>query len=263
VDYLNMVAPGEPVIFVGTNQIAGLNGKALTTTWHNKPIARRLESANSIEELLGVVNDFKVQYFISPNPENSVMPVPMFGPFLSAFTDPEYWSGTFYVAKLKGEFTGDGGVRRAREIHANEAAILPSLTFTPLSTVPLAAGYHDDSDPNLIYHGQWDHTKIYPKAYGASISYSTVIGGALEFSFIGQKLTYVHTRAFNRGKANVNIDGKDVAVIDQYAPGVEWQSATTWSGLAPGVHHVVIRVMPDKHAESEGFYIDVDAISVR
>jgi hypothetical protein len=265
VDHLNDTAPGEAVIFIGTNQIAGLNGRALTSTWHNKPIARRLETANSIEELLKVANDFKVQYFITPNPENSALPLPMFGPFLTAFTQPDYRSGSFYIAKLKSDFAGDAGLRHAREIQANETASLASLQITPLraSRPTLAAGYYDDDDPKLIYHGPWEHTKQYPKARGSSISYSTAIGGALEFSFVGRELTYVYTRAYNRGKASVNIDGEDVAIIDQYGPGIDWQIAKSWSGFSPGIHDVLIRVLPEKDPASEGFYIDVDAINIR
>jgi hypothetical protein len=36
VDQLNREHPGEPVVFTEMNQIAGLRGRAYTTTWHNE-----------------------------------------------------------------------------------------------------------------------------------------------------------------------------------------------------------------------------------
>jgi hypothetical protein len=256
VDYLNRTAPGEPAMFIATNQIAGFNGPALTSTWHNRPFALRLGKAESAGEILRIANDFHTRYFISPVAESAALSLPTFEQFRTAFTEPEYRNGTFYLSRLKNA--------------GNDAAVAETLQPMPQELSPvtepavvLAVGDYDDGDNRLVYHGRWAHDAPYPKAYGSTISFSNAIGASVEFSFTGSEVTYVYTRANNCGKASVTIDGKAVETIDGYASDSDWQVRKTWSGLVPGAHRVQIRVLPEKNPASEGFFVGIDAVNIR
>ena len=61
------------------------------------------------------------------------------------------------------------------------------------------------------------------------------------FLFYGNKITYLFTKAFNRGKVSVEIDGHARGVIDLYSKDALWQSQTAFDHLGPGPHAIVIR----------------------
>ena len=100
------------------------------------------------------------------------------------------------------------------------------------------------------------------------LSYSgQYAGGALDpaaatFAFTGESVTYFYTKAHNRGKAGITIDGTDLGNVDLFAPSglIEWQASTRFSGLGLGIHHLHISALQDKNPRSEGHFIDVDAI---
>jgi len=75
-------------------------------------------------------------------------------------------------------------------------------------------------------------------------------------------LTYLYTKAPNRGMADVVIDGVRKATLDLYSPKVEWQSRTTYK-LGSGRHVAVITVLPKKNPKSADRFIDVDAFEVQ
>jgi hypothetical protein len=55
-------------------------------------------------------------------------------------------------------------------------------------------------------------------------------------------LTYVFTRAANRGIAAITIDGINQGDLDLYSPEPQWQSSARFTLLGPGRHLLVIRV---------------------
>jgi hypothetical protein len=94
------------------------------------------------------------------------------------------------------------------------------------------------------------------------LTYSDTPGSGIGFAFTGTALTYIFTRAPNRGMAEVVIDGASQGVVDLYAPRAEWQSRLKFGGLAPGKHVAVIRVVGRKRPEAEGTFVDLDCFEV-
>jgi hypothetical protein len=94
------------------------------------------------------------------------------------------------------------------------------------------------------------------------VTYSNVPGSEIRIAFQGGLLTYVYTKATNRGKADILIDGVHRATLDLYSPETEWQSRATFKEAA-GQHLAVITILPDKNPKSSDRFIDVDAFEVQ
>src|SRR5208337_2140955 len=73
---------------------------------------------------------------------------------------------------------------------------------------PVARGLYDDFNPAIVFTAVWTHDRRFSDAMHGTISYSNDDGAAFRLRFTGSEITYVHTRAFNRGIAEVLIDGK-------------------------------------------------------
>jgi hypothetical protein len=75
------------------------------------------------------------------------------------------------------------------------------------------------------------------------------------FRFRGDAISYVYTKASNRGQADISIDGVRKMTVDLYSPVTLWQSRTTLAHLGPGEHLLTLTVLP-------GGFVDVDAFEV-
>ena len=83
----------------------------------------------------------------------------------------------------------------------------------------------------------------------------------MRLAFTGQGVTYVFTRTFNRGFAEVRIDGTDCGSIDLYSQKTEWQASRRFA-VAPGRHEIEVRVAGRKSPASAGQFVDVDGFVV-
>ena len=68
-------------------------------------------------------------------------------------------------------------------------------------------------------------------------------------------MTYVYTKAPNRGSAAVMIDGIARPNLALRSATVEWQKQTVYAGLGEGRHEIEIRVVDG--------YVDIDALLAR
>jgi hypothetical protein len=139
----------------------------------------------------------------------------------------------------------------------------PASGARPFRSKACEPGLIDDQDPRLRYKGQWVPLRQFGQACGGTLSYTDAPGAEVTLPFHGTSVTYVFTRAYTRGLAEVLIDGTRREVIDEYAPGVEWHSEATYDGLAPGPHTITIRVLHTKAANSRAFDVDLDGFLVR
>ncbi|MEZ0395395.1 MAG: CARDB domain-containing protein, partial [Anaerolineales bacterium] len=123
---------------------------------------------------------------------------------------------------------------------------------------PLPLGYHDDTDPRIVYSGAWT-TWTSDDLYGGSAHYSLAQGSTADFIISGSKLTLIYTKDDEYGEMDVYVDGVYLATIDQNSVATFFQQ--TWSSpdLGPGPH--VIRLV--QKAEGNYDLIEVDAIRVR
>jgi len=120
----------------------------------------------------------------------------------------------------------------------------------------------DDTNWSIAYSGDWVRGE-YANALNGTLTYALQPGASIKFSFEGTGVTYVYTKAFNRGLAAVFIDGERRGIVDLYSQKIEWQSKTTFEGLKPGPHNIEIRVTGQHNPASNASYIDVDALLVQ
>jgi hypothetical protein len=123
-------------------------------------------------------------------------------------------------------------------------------------------GVVDDFDPRIRYEGRWLADKQFSQAANGTITYSDRTGAAFQFEFEGRAVTWVFTRAFNRGKARVLLDGREVAVVDLYSPSTAWQQRATFHAAAEGKHVLRVEVLGEKNPASAGTHVDVDQLEV-
>ena len=123
-------------------------------------------------------------------------------------------------------------------------------------------GIYDDFDPAIEFHGPWIPDKAWPRTHSHTVTYCNVPGSEVRFAFRGSLLTYVYTKAANRGMADIVIDGVHTAALDLYSPEPEWQSRTSFR-LSAGPHVAVITILPGKNPKSKDRFVDVDALEVR
>ena len=82
-------------------------------------------------------------------------------------------------------------------------------------------------------------------------------GSSVEFPFDGTSICWTGKKFDDAGKAQVSIDGKDIAVVDQYDP--KRDAPFTWeqSGLAEGKHTLKLTLLAEKNEASKGNFINV------
>jgi len=138
----------------------------------------------------------------------------------------------------------------------------PSLI--PRDTSPLPPGTWDDLDRRIEYTGAWIHDPQFTQPLAGTVTYSSVPGDSLRLSFTGSAITYIYTKALNRGIALVLIDGKEQARIDMYSPETIWRAETVFPVIRSraGGHTLEVRVLENKDPASSGTYVDLDGIVV-
>jgi hypothetical protein len=140
-------------------------------------------------------------------------------------------------------------------------------TFRPSDCAPVnvqpiqVTGTFDDVSDDIHYAGAWNHGS-FPPAAGGTVSYSNSPGAVASVSFEGSELTYVYSKAFNRGIAGVKLDGIARGDIDLFSPKIAWQARTVFRDLPPGKHTFELTVSGRKDAAATDRYVDVDALIV-
>jgi hypothetical protein len=129
-----------------------------------------------------------------------------------------------------------------------------------LATVP--PGHYEDRDQRVEYKGKWWPDHQFPQSSDQSITYSDKQGDTFRFAFNGSAITYVFTKALNRGIAEVRIDGGPAVRINQYSRATQWQAKQRFGGLSSGNHTLEVRVSGEKDAASGGLFVDLDAFDV-
>ena len=234
VAYLNRAHRGAPVAFFETNAIAGLEGPAFTSTWHTPEFSRRVSEADSPQACVRLMREYGTSFVVAPGPGSDVgvasFPVEA---FLRNCVEQEYRAGTFYVARVHDDNT-------CREDQPGP---------------PAPSGKYDDVDLSIVYSGAWTRGR-FPQAAHGTVTYSNAPNASFRFQFTGSEVTYIYSRAFNRGAVEVLIDGVSQGKLNLYSKPILWQSATRFRCAGPGPHILEVR-------NTGRAFIDVDAIEVR
>ena len=237
IDHLNRTAPGEPVAFFDGDPVAGLQAPAYSDTWHSEHFWKRLRDSASPEEAAALFEELGIRHAIAPLTREAAYPVVR--SFLQQRMEPTgVTSGRFGIFDL-----------------AAAPVVEPGAPASP--------GEYDDPDRRIEYTGAWLHDRQFAQASRGSITYSNTPGDAARFWFRGGGITYVYTRAFNRGIARVSIDGRERALIDLYSHETQWQARSVFRGLGEGTHSIDVRVTEQKNASSSDRYVDLDGFIVK
>ena len=233
----NQTHPGSILLLATDTNIADVRGEVLENSWHQWNVAVSIQHAFELPAMQSLFDGWKVKYFIAPARGSATpMQPPSLRHFLDSCTAPEYELGGWALTRLTGECPG-------LESHA------------------WPAGTYDDSNSAVRFSGPWQHESLYNGAFLGTISFSDAPGAQAKFAFNGQAVTYVFTRTFNRGFADVRIDGTDSGSIDLYSPKTEWQASRRFA-LTPGRHAIEIRVAGRRSPASSGQFVDVDGFVV-
>ena len=237
-DHLNRTEPGKPVALFTGDGIAGLNAPAYTNTWHSEVYWSRVREARFPREIRDILRELQIQTMVAPVSFES--PFPVVRSFLRQWAEPI------------GVQQEDLGI-----FHLRDRPVLLRE-----DTQPLPLGAWDDLDDRIEYLGRWLHDRQFPQTSGQSVTYSGDVGDSFGFKFTGSKITYIYTKAANRGRALVLIDGHEAARIDMYSAETQWQARTVFEKLGDGTHSFEVRILEDKDPRSAGRAVDLDGIVV-
>jgi len=242
IDRLNRTAPGEPAALFSTDATADLKALAYTDTWHSELYWNRVRFANTPQEIAAVMNELGVRHVIAPaSREAGSAPI---HDFLERWLDPDGPP----IASQAGAF----GAFRLR---TTPLAI-------PADTKPFGPGTYDDAVDGIEHSGGWIFDRQFAQAAHSTLSYSDAPGDFLRFQFSGSGIRYIYTKTFNRGIAQVSIDGAERARVNLYAPRTLWQTSSEIRGLSAGVHTFELRVTGQKDPRSSGRFVDFDGFVV-
>ena len=129
--------------------------------------------------------------------------------------------------------------------------------------VPVPPGRYDDLGLHIRYRSDWSHDLQFASAANHSLSYSDEPNASFQFAFRGSAVTWVYTKAANRGIAEAFVDGRSVGQVDLYSPRTVWQSRTVFGSLSAGKHLLEVKVLNRKNPLSSGTYVDLDELIVQ
>ncbi|NTU74488.1 hypothetical protein HGB07_10290, partial [Candidatus Roizmanbacteria bacterium] len=114
----------------------------------------------------------------------------------------------------------------------------PTTEITMVIPEILKKGKYDDRNTKLVFSGNWKQRKV-SRTYKSTESYTTEIGSSVTFTFEGTRAFLYFNKNKGYGIATVNIDGTDIAEINQVAK--KSYKNKTWISpkLDPAVKHTV------------------------
>jgi hypothetical protein len=242
--WFNRAHPRASVLLTQDSSIAGLTGEVYENHWHQWNTMDQIRRADGVAGIRRLLDQWKVRYLIARKPTVTQYARPLaLRDLLDQCTVAEYAFGEFFAARLE-------PVCRA----AATLPVDPALTAKP--------GTYDDLDPAILLRGDWERSDQYEQAFQHSVSYTDIPGAEIRFAFEGAELTYVFTKAVNRGIAAITIDGIDQGSVDLYSVKPKWQSSVHFTP-GPGRHLLVIRVTGRSRPAAIGKFVDLDALQVK
>jgi hypothetical protein len=249
VDQLNRQYPGEGALFLGTMEIAGLRGEAWSDGWHSYRFIQRVEALKTDVDVLRLFRELGLRHFIFPSPAGGI-PVreAQVRRFLEDFTQPEADRGSMRLSTLRPEFAG---------VNADLSRI------EERKPAPAPPGRYDDFDTRIRFLANWSHDPQFEPAANHSLTYSDLPDASFQFRFKGSTVSWVYTKALNRGIAAVSIDGVPRGDVDLYSEATVWQARTDFTMADGGEHTLEVRISGRKNPSSSGTFVDLDELIVQ
>ncbi len=169
---------------------------------------------------------------------------------------------TIVMTHLTGMYVALDGIivsGPANETPAVTSTSTPTMTSTPtVTSTPLGAvgyGTYDDRSAQIVFTGTW-LTQVMTGNYLNTEKYSTLIGSTSQFTFTGENISVIY-RSYPTvfGIMGVNIDGVDVATINQLTSAQKKQLRWSSGNLEAGVHTITLTHLT-------GTYVTLDGIIV-
>lgn len=239
IEYANRELPSEPIAFITLEGAGRLHARAWVHTWHGAFFAAEIRRAETAEAARQALELRKIRYWIGP-----------------AGDRPELFSNTASWELADGRHSrleyaaGDWGIYR----------LLPP--GSPPDRRYRTPGEYDDLSRGVRLKGAWTRDKQFAEAHNGTLLYCDKPSCEAEFDFEGKAVTLIHTRAFNRGQAEIMIDGKAAGTLDGFAPGIRWQQRMRFDARTAGRHTLTIRVLGRHGPAAQGSFVDIDGFTV-
>jgi hypothetical protein len=124
---------------------------------------------------------------------------------------------------------------------------------------------YQDSDPYLIYEGNWNLVRD-AKAMGGSTQQARSAGSRLIMQFRGPYVKIFSVYGPNKGRVRITIDGQEIpgGTIDLYRPGDPVYELIVWRGGLDDTktYTLVVEVLGQRNGASSDSLVDIDAIEV-
>ncbi len=130
----------------------------------------------------------------------------------------------------------------------------------------IGATTYDDDMINVPYndlfsYGSWLGRLDSGSLFGA-YRISSVKNATASFSFNGTQLRFVTARGPAYGRAAIYVDGVLKKVVDLYSATQQWQYRVAITGLTPGNHNVVLKVLGTRNPQSTGTGVVCDGFEI-
>jgi hypothetical protein len=248
VSYINRAHPTEGVVLTDDSSIATLIPPVYSNNWHDYVFLKQLRALQKPVDIDHLFQQRGISQLIV-NRDDPDRGAPLTS-LISTCGQTEFQAGAFAAMSLR---------------HDCEQALLaaaPPAYGQCSPNEPLKPGIYDDSDPRITWIGPWTKGVKFADAWQHTISYSNAPDSLACLSIEGSGLRYVYTKAYNRGIAEVSVDGEKKALVNLYSKTTQWQMKTVISGLGPGRHEVSIRITAKKDAAAADYYVDLDSVEV-
>jgi hypothetical protein len=237
--YANKLLPTQSIAFIAQDGVARLEARAWVNTWHGGFFAEELGKVKTIADARRLLESRDIQFWIGPADDRPDLFSTVAAWELSGGNQSrvEYRSGKWAIYRLL-----DSGAH-------------PDRRYRP-------AGQYDDLTRGTRLNGRWIRDKQFTEAYQGTLVYCDEPRCQAEFDFEGSAVTLIYTRAFNRGLAEILIDGSPVATLDAYSPQLLWQQRARFTAASAGRHTLTIRALGSRLPVSQGDFIDIDGFIV-
>ena len=103
---------------------------------------------------------------------------------------------------------------------------------------PSSCSWPTRGNASIHYAGAWSTSNV-PGTYGGSIRSTSAPNASASLTFTGREVTWVTSKAANRGVAKVLIDGKQVATVNTYAKTTVRRRVVFTRSFATGGQHTI------------------------
>lgn len=185
----------------------------------------------------------------------------LYGPVVMAVRSPEGNPGSkINIEHPESSFTHMGSDPLRFQLKSDPSISLePFFAFKEHETYYVFLNNEPDSASGHVSHMK---LKYSPGWLISSIHYSNNLNAEVEYTFNGTGVILDYLLFDDAGKARIEIDGIQTAVIDQYADKRGIPSAWDIRNLTAGKHTIKISSINEKNLSSSNFYINIAGLRI-